>query len=171
MSRIETMPVGIVVERYRLNSTWLDHAWRAVAVLPGRPQAAPGSVLATGEGWAHYLAGTLEIELCPQFTASYRDNLASSSPRVYVVLRPSGSARTVPVEPHLATVAPDEAQSHLESGEETVDGVPIPPVIAEWVGDYIARYHVEQPFYKRERKPYDPRKQPGGDAPKARGRS
>ena len=66
MSRSETMPVGIVVERRETDHPWQDHAWLPVAVIPGAPPAdADGEWrrLDAGEGWVHYHAATLEVEL------------------------------------------------------------------------------------------------------------
>ena len=39
--------VGVVVERRRARSMWLDFLWRPVSVLAGNPSAAPWSTLET----------------------------------------------------------------------------------------------------------------------------
>jgi hypothetical protein len=35
------IPVGVVVERRKAKSPWLDFLWRPVSVLPGTPSASP----------------------------------------------------------------------------------------------------------------------------------
>ena len=37
----ERLPVGIVVERRRSDHPWIDHTWRAVAVIPGAGELNP----------------------------------------------------------------------------------------------------------------------------------
>ena len=43
------IPVGVVVERHKARSPWIEHVWRPVAVLAGRPDAAPWTPLAVAE--------------------------------------------------------------------------------------------------------------------------
>ncbi len=62
------------------------------------------------------------------------------------------------VVPFLVTACPYEAESYIESGDEIVEGVPMPDVVLAWVEDFVEAHHVEEPFKKRKRKPYDPRK-------------
>jgi len=32
----ETLPLGIVLERRKIDNPWVDHTWRPVAVIPGK---------------------------------------------------------------------------------------------------------------------------------------
>ena len=41
------IPVGVMVERRKATSPWIDFVWRPVSVLPGEPAAAPWTLLAT----------------------------------------------------------------------------------------------------------------------------
>ncbi len=88
MKPIESMSAGVVLERRKIDSPWQDYAWYPVAVIPGAPPVTEWRVLRHGEGWVHYHAGTLEIELHRKETEGYRVNLAQAQPRVFVVLRP-----------------------------------------------------------------------------------
>ena len=154
MSQGEAVSVGIVVERRRTGNPWQPEAWRAVDVLPGLPEAAPWTPLGRGEGWERFYAGPAEIELYAGETAAYRDNLEGSRPAVYVVLRRGAGEPGIAV--HLATVDPGEAEAHSEVGDDQVEAVPLPRPIAGWMADFVARHHVERPFYKRRREPADP---------------
>ena len=60
--------------------------------------------------------------------------------------------------PILATVSPYEAQDYLDSGEEIVDSVAMPDALIAFVSQFVGEHHVDQPFYKRKRKRYDPNK-------------
>jgi hypothetical protein len=158
----DAMLVGVVVERRRLASPWADEAWTPVAVLPGVPESAPGSVMREGDGWAQLYAGSLPLELFRKETASYKYNLESGA-KIWVVLRRSDDG-ALPWRPHLATVAPDEGQAAMEGGEDIVEAVPMPAAIRDWVVRFIDAHHVDEPFHKRQRKRHEmerPRGEPG----------
>ncbi len=145
----EAWEVGVVVERRRLSSPWADHAWQAVQVLPGAPTSPPWTRLAEGEGWERFYAGPARLLLYRRETISYKYNLESSQPSVFVILRRSGDERGIGL--HLATVCAGEAHAYAESMEDIVEAVPMPEEIHRWVSDYVARHHVEEKFYKRKR--------------------
>ncbi len=159
MKRVaHSLPTGVVVERREVDNRWQDHAWRPVAVIPGAPPVEEWRVLHRGEGWVHYHAATLELELHRKETEGYRVNLAQSPPVVFVVLRPGEEDGEHDFEPFLVTVCPYEALDYGESGEEIVEGVPMPDEVAAWVQAFVDEHHVDVPFKKRKRKPYDPRR-------------
>jgi hypothetical protein len=51
------IPVGVVVERRKATSQWVDVVWRPVAVLGGLPGAAPWTPLAGDGETATFYAG------------------------------------------------------------------------------------------------------------------
>lgn len=171
MDRIETMPMGVVVERRDSDNPWQDHSWRPVAVMPGAPAmdpAGPWRVLDRGEGWVRYLAGTLTLELFRSDTEGYRYNLSTKSPAVYVVLRESTDGEH-DVVPFAVTVSPYEGQDFLDSGEDIVEGVPMPEGLIGWVAKFVEIHHVDQPFRKRrQRRRDDGDGQFGSDAGRGR---
>ena len=157
--KCESLSLGLVLERRRLDHPWQDHAWRPVAMIPGAPEGESWRVLREGRDWVHYFAGILELELYPKETDGYRVNLTQSVPLVYVVLRPDEEDETDhDVVPFLVTACPYEAEGYIESGDEIVEGVPMPEAVLAWVGDFVEAHHEEVPFKKRKRKAYDPRK-------------
>jgi hypothetical protein len=145
----ERMTVGIVLEHRRIDHPWQADRWKVVDVLPGQPAAEPWTVLAEGDGWRRCYAGAVELELFRGETASYRDNLASSRPAVYVVLRRAQDGVGVAVRE--ATVDPGEIEAHSDAGDDIIEAFPLPASIAAWIEDFVARHHVERPFYKRRR--------------------
>ena len=156
----EKMPVGVVLERRSSDHPWEDLAVRPVAIVPGAATEPVARILAEGDGWAQYYAGMLELELHHTETEDYLYNLANDPPAVYVMLREDLDA-VDGVAPFAVTASPSEAQSYLDADENLVEAVPMPPAIVGWVGAFVERYHVDRPVYKRQRKPYDPRK--GGE--------
>jgi hypothetical protein len=159
MEHQETLPLGVVLERRRVEHPWKDFDWRPVAVIPGAPACDPEGdwrVLDEGEDWIHYHGGTLALELFRRETEGYRTNLAYDPPRIFVVLR-SGEDTECRHElvPFLVTVCPYEAQDYLDSGEEIVEAVAMPPDVIAFVQAYIDQHHVDEPFKKRKRKRHD----------------
>ncbi len=160
MDKQETLPLGVVLEWRSLDHPWKDHDWTPLAVVPG---AAPGdpagewTLLRRGEGWAHYLAGTLPLELFRRETEGYKLNLSHDPPRIFVVLRDDDDgASDHEFIPFLVTACPYEAQDYLDSGEEIVEGVPMPGDVIAFVQAFVDQHHVDEPFKKRKRKRYDP---------------
>ncbi len=158
----ETLPLGIVLEQRAIEHRWAKHSWLPVSVIPGAPPLdATGDwrVLRQGEGWTHFHAGTLPLELFRKETEGYRTNLSQDPPRLFVILRSGEDADSehdwVPIH---ATACPYEAQDYLDSGDDLVESVPMPPEIVAFVQTFVDRHHVDEPFVKRKRKPHDPRK-------------
>ena len=118
------IPVGIMVERLKAQSAWIDHVWRPVAVLVGHPDAAPWTKLAGDGESATFYAGATDIELYRSETTYYRDNLHTEAPALWVVLRPTGVEP--PYEILLVTANPAEGEASTEAGTDLVDTVPMP---------------------------------------------
>lgn len=160
MKRQEALPLGVVLERRTIDNPWVDHTWRPVAVIPGaaaRDPAGEWVVLEEGDGWVRYHGGTLALELFRKETEGYKVNLSQEPPRIFVVLRGGEDEDSDhEVIPFLVTACPFEAQDYLESGEELVEAVPMPPDVVAFVQAFIDHHHVDVPFRKRKRKRHDP---------------
>ena len=85
-------------------------------------------------------------------TEAYRVALTNDPPSVYVVLRRAeGSGAPYEYEVFCATASAFEAQDYLDSGEEIVEPVPMPPALVGWLSAFVERHHVEEEFRKRRR--------------------
>ena len=137
MSEPGRIPVGVVVERRKSASQWIDYVWQPVSVLPGRPEAEPWTVLSQEADRTIFYAGTTTIELYPTDTANYRDNLASGTPSVWVALRPIEANPpyklfAVTVDPALRMMLSRVDPSRkpripaLGALPESAEGVPVP---------------------------------------------
>lgn len=143
------IPVGVVVERRKATSRWIDHVWRPVAALAGRPDTAPWTELVVEPDATTYYAGAAEIELYRSETGNYRDNLSSGAPALWVALRPTGAEP--PFDIVAVTADPAEGEGFTQTGTDLVEPVAMPESIREVVTAFVAEHHVEQPFYKRRR--------------------
>ncbi|MFN3655875.1 MAG: DUF3305 domain-containing protein [Pseudolabrys sp.] len=146
---LATIPVGVVVERTKAASQWVDFLWRPVSVLTGIPETAPWSKLSDDGEHARFYAGAADIELYRTETANYRSNLTSGEPMLWVVLRPTGAEP--PYALFKVTADPAEGEAMTEAGNDLVETVPMPAAVQETVAQFVAEHHVEQVFFKRKR--------------------
>jgi len=146
--------VGVVVERREAVSMWVDFLWRPVSVFVGNASAAAWTPLGAEAEATLFYAGKAVIELHRTETQNYRNNLASGAPALWVVLRPAASER--PYELVAVTADPAEGEAFTDAGSNLVETVPMPPDVVAAVARFIADHHVEQPFIKRRRRPFEP---------------
>jgi hypothetical protein len=148
------IPVGIVVERRKAESPWADFIWRTAAVLPDEPDSKPWTILREREGNTLFYAGSANVDLYVSETARYRDNIASGTPSIWVVLSPSEGPWPYAIA--AATADPAEGEGFTEAADNLVEAVPMPEVMREVIESFIAEHHVEREFVKRERRRADP---------------
>jgi Protein of unknown function (DUF3305) len=127
--------VGVVVERRKARSMWVDFLWRPVSVFVASPSAAPWTPLDTEPEATLFYAGQAVIELHRTETANYRDNLASGQP--YEILA--------------VTADPAEGEAFTDAGSYLVEAVPMPSEVVEAIIQFLAEHHVERSFVKRRR--------------------
>ena len=149
--------VGVVVERRKAKSPWLDFLWRPVSVLVGTPSAVPWTQISKEGDAVTFYAGEAVIELHRTETASYRQNLSSGMPALWVVLRPTAANSSSPAFDILTVTAdPSEGEALTDAGNDLVATVPMPVSIIETIDGFIAEHHVERPFQKRQRDRAEP---------------
>ncbi|MCK1333036.1 DUF3305 domain-containing protein [Bradyrhizobium sp. CW9] len=151
---LQRIPVGIVVERRKADSPWGDFIWRSAAVLPDKPDTEPWTILREQGGTSWFYAGSATVDLYVSETARYRDNIASGTPSLWVVLSPSEGAWPYAIA--AATADPAEGEGLTEAADNLVEAVPMPEVVRELIESFIAEHHVEREFVKRERRRADP---------------
>ena len=143
------IPVGVVVERRKAQSPWLEEVWRVIAVLAGEPAAAPWTRIDADGDVTIYYAGGATIELYRTETANYRSNLTAAVPEVWVILRPSGRD---PAYNLLAVTAdPAEGEALTGAGSDLVEAVPMASSIRQRISAFIDEHHVDRPQFTRER--------------------
>jgi hypothetical protein len=149
-----SIPVGVVVERRKSDSPWIDFVWRGIAVLPDEPSTGPWTVLREQDGTTLFYAGSATVDLYPSETARYRDNLVSGSPGIWIVLSPSEGAWPYAVT--AVTADPAEGEGFTEAADNLVEAVPMPEALRETIESFVVEHHVEREFVKRKRRRADP---------------
>jgi len=143
------IPVGVVVARHKAASQWTDYTWAPVAVLHGVPETHPWTVMRQEGDATMFYAGSAEIELYRSETAYYRDNLATGSPGVWVVM--SVTDGDPPYRLVTVTADPAEGEGFAGTAGNLVEQVPMPQSIQEIVAAFVSDHHVERQFVKRKR--------------------
>jgi hypothetical protein len=151
---LATIAVGVVVERSKATSPWADFLWRPTAVLAGQPETAVWTRLSDSGERTTFYAGPALVSLYRNETGNYRDNLASGTPSLWVVLRETGAEP--PYSVFLVTADPSEGEGMTAAGNDIVEAVPMPESVREQVAAFVAGHHVEQEFFKRKRDRVDP---------------
>jgi len=146
---LATIPVGVVIERSKAASQWLDFHWRPSAVLAGIPDTPLWTKLSDDGERATFYAGPAEIELHRSETANYQTNLATGEPLLWVVLRRTESEPSYKVFAVLAD--PAEGEAMTEAGDDLVETVAMPDAVQDALVAFIAEHHVERQFVKRKR--------------------
>lgn len=141
MERTLCIPLGLIVERRRLENIWQRYAWRPSGVLLGTARLRTGTLLRGSAQTAYYYAGVGTLSLYPTDVSSYRVNLAQHPPRLYVVLSAREYVRDdEPPRLHLVTAAADEAQSYLDRDPGLVDGIAMPSPLRDLIAAYVDEY-------------------------------
>lgn len=144
-----SITVGVVVERRKAKSTWIDFVWRPVALLAGAPDTPPWTPLGGDADVTRFYAGAKEIALFRSETTNYRDNLGSGAPALWVAMRPTGV--DPPYEIVAVTADPAEGESLTEAGNDVVEAVAMPDQIQAELARFVAAHHVERQIFKRKR--------------------
>lgn len=140
--------LGVIVRRRPGVTRWQRWNWTVSCVWPGAPAAEWRELRRDGDT-VEFHAATLALELHGSDTEAYRHELAAQVPSVYVILRTVEAE--FPLEVIVVTASPYEAQDYSDSGEEIIERVAMPPVLAQAVGDFVQAFHHEEPFIKRKR--------------------
>ena len=153
MEREESMALGVIVEKRKVDHQWLDWSWRPVDIIPEAGPASEWREIGSGDGWTRYHAATVPLTLYFSDTEAYLFNLADRVPSVYIILRDEDDEdANWPVRVHLATVSPFEALQFEDSGEDVIERVPMTAEMIDWLRAFIEFHHEDEAFVKRKRK-------------------
>src|SRR5258708_23699837 len=148
------MSIGVVVERRKARSPWIDVIWRPVAVLGGLPDATPWTQLANDGEAALFYAGQADLDLHRSEAANYRNNLASGAPLIWIALRQR--IGEPPCEIAGITTDPAEGERWTEPGDAIVEAVATPEPIREALDAFVKHHYVEHVLSKLARDLADP---------------
>ena len=178
--------VRLIIERQSIDNQWQSHRWVIHDLVPlelsvgdGLPPSNDvqfqrlrqpsnddsGDLLFTAEA---------SLDLHRAEAEAYAENLASSEPAIYAVLRHNedeDDSGDDEIDIHLAEISlsPYNIQDYEDCGEDQVEKLPLQGPIAEFVKQFVEIHFKPEPFIKRKRdKARVDRDQLGGADPRLR---
>lgn len=135
------------MQRRALQNRWASAVWEPWSVLESDEPRGPARLLVEHAGLTQWLHPGFELAIHRDETEGYYMNVSSDSPRVFVLWRMDEdagapeAARALPLE---ITASYDEGGRWMDAGH-SVDGVPMPPSILAWLGEYVERNYRPEP--------------------------
>jgi len=137
-----SISLAVIMERLALDNKWCSEKWEAKGVIPDTSGGnKEWRVIFKDARQKQILFPGFDVTLYKDEAEGYYLNLSSPLPKVFIAWRLKENLAV----PYIVTVSYNEAARWMDSNEH-VDGVPMPPDIADWLGDYLNRN------YKPERK-------------------
>ncbi len=147
-----SIPLGIVVEKRDSDHPWADCIWMPVSVFLNAAPTVKWEKLRSSPGCIRYHAGTLLLTLHRKETEALRANLMLPVPELYVVLQEDEDPHAeFPYFAHAVTASAYDAQDMMDAGDDIVEKVAMPEVVAAFIQAFVEEHHVDQEFIKRKR--------------------
>lgn len=148
------MEVAVIMRRERLANRWQPWRWTLEEVVPHEPSfgSAPRLLVQDefGERWLH---PGFSVELFRDDAEGYYLNITTPAPCWFVLWRmeeePGVGAEPI-ARPVVVTLSYHDAGRWLDA-QETVEQVPAPPGVIEWVRAFVDEHYVQEP--KKRRRP------------------
>jgi hypothetical protein len=145
--------VAVILRKRRTASRWQPWQWELEDVVPHEDAfGADARCLYRGGDGERWLHPGFRVELFRDDAEGYHLNVVSPAPCWFVLWRIDEEASVAPepiARPVLVTLSYHEAARFLDA-QETVEQVPAPPDIVEWVRAFAEAHHVVEPR-KRKR--------------------
>ena len=138
---VGTYPIAVIMERIKLDNPWLPFRWETKGVVRDIfPAGSSDRIIVQDERQLQILFPGLELRLTREETEGYYLNLTSPAPKVFVLWR----LRDETARPEFVTVSYNEGTRWADSGE-SVDGVPLPPELRPWMGEFVEQHYKPEP--------------------------
>ena len=186
--------VRVIVERQPLDNPWINHKWAVHDLIPLDLSAGFGALpsgditlqpLHAGSSELDLYMADIRIDLHHAEAEAYAENLQSSDPAIYVVLRRTEDVDTDEEEDSIngqacadvrlfdVSLSPYNIQDYEDCGEDQIEKLPLQGPIAQFVESFVEQHFTPEVFVKRKRDKarIDADTQRGGDARLARRRT
>ena len=132
--------VAVVMQRRASRNRWQSEVWEPLGVLPGYAGDHEPRLLVDQADLQQWLHPGFSLVLHRDESEGYYLNVSTDNPRVFVLWR-MDVERGLPLE---VTASYNEGGRWLDGGH-SVDGVPMPPEIFAWVGEYVEKNYRPEP--------------------------
>ena len=185
--------VRVIVERQPLDNPWISHKWSVHDLIPLDISAGLGALpsgdiilqpLHADSSELDLYMADIRIDLHHAEAEAYAENLQSSDPAIYVVLRRTEDVDTDENEDNETvkgcadvrlfdvSLSPYNIQDYEDCGEDQIEKLPLQGPIAQFVESFVEQHFTPEVFVKRKRDKarIDADTQRGGDTRLARRR-
>ncbi|MEO7762295.1 MAG: DUF3305 domain-containing protein [Casimicrobiaceae bacterium] len=140
-------PVSVVMRRVPLVNRWISEKWELAEVRPdsGATQIAQYALADSTWLWRGFA-----LDLHPSEGEGYYLNMSAPDPRVFVMWRLEEWEGIETARPWVTTASYHEAARMMDGGE-TVDSVPIPAPIRDWLTPWLEANYQPEPRRKKRR--------------------
>ena len=163
--------VRVIVERQPIDNVWQPHRWVIHDLMPLDRVAGNGAppindiplapLRAGDDGLSMLFTADASLDLHHAESEAYAENLASSDPAIYLVLRPgedeeeddlSTDDEDAP-DMHVAelSLSPYNIQDYEDCGEDVIEKLPLAGPIRQFVAAFVDAHYHPEPFKKRVR--------------------
>ena len=186
--------VRVIVERQLLDNPWVSHKWAVHDLIPLDLSAGLGALpsgditlqpLHAGSSELDLYMADIRVDLHHAEAEAYAENLQSSDPAIYVVLRRTEDVDTDEEEDSIngqacadvrlfdVSLSPYNIQDYEDCGEDQIEKLPLQGPIAQFVESFVEQHFTPEVFVKRKRDKarIDADTKRGGDARLARRRT
>ena len=185
--------VRVIVERQPLDNPWISHKWAVHDLIPLDISAGLGALpsgdimlqpLHADSSELDLYMADIRIDLHHAEAEAYAENLQSSDPAIYVVLRRTEDVDADEEEDSKigkdcadvrlfdVSLSPYNIQDYEDCGEDQIEKLPLQGPIAQFVESFVEQHFTPEVFVKRKRDKarIDADTQRGGDTRLARRR-
>jgi hypothetical protein len=147
MSQRPSIEVAVVMRRERIDHRWQPWRWVLADVVPN--EAAFGAeprLLLKSDDEERWLHPGFKVELFRDDAEGYWLNLTTDTPGWFVLWRMEDEI----ARPEIVTLSYYDAGRWLDA-QETVEQVPAPPEVLEWLREFTTAHYTPEP--RRRRRP------------------
>ncbi|MDQ0568742.1 hypothetical protein QFZ42_000576 [Variovorax paradoxus] len=149
-----SIDVAVVMRRERVDSRWQSWRWILESVAPDQPGfGTEPRLLETGESAQRWLHPGFKTELFRDDVEGYHLNATTPAPCWFVLWRMEEEPTIADeplARPVVVSLSYNEAGRWLDA-QETVEQVPAPEEVIEWMRDFVQAHYVIEP--KRRKRP------------------
>jgi len=134
------LAVAVVMQRRVTRNRWQSEIWEPWSIVPGFAEADAARMLVERPELQQWLYPGFKLELHRDEAEGYYLNVSTDKPRVFVLWRMDGEVGV----PLAVTASYNEGGRWLDGGN-SVDGVPMPPEVFAWVGEFVEKNYRPEP--------------------------
>jgi len=140
--------LSVLMRRVAVENRWISHRWEVGGVAPD--PSASSEIDCAAQGSDSWLWRGFKLDLHPSEAEGYYLNLSAPDPRVFVMWRLDEGAGDETARPWVTTISYHEAARMMDAGD-TVDSVPMPAEVRDWVTPWVEANYRPEPRRKQRR--------------------